>query len=123
MSWGDEWPDTMTLDRAAELIDFDLYNDDDVTQLLVKVQMPTRDLPAPYSRRTLEANDAEDRFTRLEQGLLGDPAAVPPVVLTPDGFRDGHHRLILAHELGLPEVAVYRPASPVSFRRSEGTPE
>ncbi len=114
--WGANWPDTITLGEAAELIDFDSYQGDDLDLVLVKQEVAAAD----YYEVTLEGlvwNDSEDRAGRLWEGLGKCPESVPPIVVLDgggervafEGIRDGHHRVAIAHEFGRPSVPAYVP--------------
>ncbi|MFE1189898.1 hypothetical protein [[Kitasatospora] papulosa] len=109
-TWGAAWRMTLTLGEAADLIGFDLYGDDDLGTELTRVRVPIDEIGLLYTREKLEANDAEDRFTRLEAGLDAGAHEVPPVVVLPgEGLRDGAHRTALAVERGWTHVTAYVP--------------
>ena len=107
--WAAAWPDAITLDRAAEEIDFDLFDDDDPSMVLVKGRVPVADVAA-YSYAELAGNDTQDRFEPLEAALAAGAREVPPVVVLPgEGLRDGHHRAALAQMAGLTTIPAYLP--------------
>lgn len=105
--WGDAWPNEIRLEDAAEEMDFDLYEGDDLGLVLAKSTIAVADLPI-HDLDELRDNDAEDRTARLEDGLLSGGEHVPPVVVLPgEGLRDGHHRVALAAGAGRERVPVY----------------
>ena len=107
--WAAAWPDTITLDEAAEEIDFDLFEGDDPSMVLTKGQVLVNDVAA-YSHAEMAANDTDDRFEPLEAALAAGGRHVPPVVVLPgEGLRDGHHRVALAQRAGLTTIPAYLP--------------
>lgn len=105
-TWGSDWPDQTTLGEAAEEMDFDLFNDDDPGLVLVKALVDVADV-AGYSIADLQDNDAEDRFSRLGDGLVCGGKHVPPVVLLGGDLRDGAHRAAIAEAAGLTRIPAY----------------
>lgn len=109
-TWGEGWPDALTLVVAADLIAFDLFESDDESMMLLKSYVPIGKLGDLYEKSlTIENDGSGNRFTVLENGFNSGGHGVPPVVFFPEGLRDGNHRAILAKERGWSHVTAYLP--------------